>query len=295
MPVNDLSDISGLDAKQRTVLAQKLEITSCYELIMADRQRVVDAFGKRAYRPTLKDVAVWQDEARRAHAASVGTSVPEVTSSGWEQTATFVVAFEERRQSENTERRIVAEQTEIEPEASPHQRAQWPGWTCDDVCRWMLERVGVPAAPPPLVPAQATSTETGGDAETPAETALSKIDIERVTLVDSRGDIELAADSHSIPETRHLWYQPARLLVTLSATRTGTTPSAVLQLVQIGGRKHIVPGTLDDAARTAEITLNGLPDGDYLPTIVIRVPDGSSLPNVLKLPPVELLSPSGSR
>ena len=47
MPTDDLSGISGLDDRHRTVLDQKAGITSYYELIMADRQRIVDAFGRR--------------------------------------------------------------------------------------------------------------------------------------------------------------------------------------------------------------------------------------------------------
>src|SRR5512135_3218060 len=108
MPISDLSGISGLDEKRRAVLAQKLEITNCYELIMADRQRIVDAFGRRSYRPTLEDVAVWQDEARRIHASSMDASVSAIASSGWEPAATFVVAFEERGRGDAMERRVVA-------------------------------------------------------------------------------------------------------------------------------------------------------------------------------------------
>ena len=70
MPTDDLSGISGLDDRHRTVLDQKAGITSYYELIMADRQRIVDAFGRRAIRPTLDEVSAWQDEARRSRAAS---------------------------------------------------------------------------------------------------------------------------------------------------------------------------------------------------------------------------------
>ena len=42
MPADDLSGISGLDDRHRAVLAQKLGITTYYELIMADRQRIAE-------------------------------------------------------------------------------------------------------------------------------------------------------------------------------------------------------------------------------------------------------------
>ena len=50
------------------------------------------------------------------------------------------MAFKEHRQREELEGRIVAGQAEFEPEATPRRRSQWPGWTCDDACRWMLDK-----------------------------------------------------------------------------------------------------------------------------------------------------------
>ncbi|MGZ6780366.1 MAG: hypothetical protein ACXVGO_15400, partial [Mycobacterium sp.] len=296
MPINDLSGLSGLDDKRRAVLAQKLEITNCYDLIMADRQRIVDAFGRRANRPTLEDVAVWQDEARRLRAPSIQASVPVTAASGWEPTAMFVVAFEQRRQGNAMERRIVAEQTEIEPEASPQQRSQWPGWAYDDACRWMLERVGAPTAPTPPGPAQITSVPETGLIKTCGTGTRSKIEIERANLADSSGDIELVAGSRPVPQDRLIWTQPAQLAVTLGAP-TGPGTSVVLQLIQSGGRKQSIVGHLDDVGRVAKIQLSGLADGEYKPTIAAWTPEGSSLPRVVKLPTVEVVGsatgPSG--
>ena len=297
MPINDLSGISGLDDKRRAVLAQKAEITNCYELIMADRQRIVDAFGRRNYRPTLEDVAVWQDEARRMRAASMDASVSAMASSMWEPVAMFVVAFEERRRGDAMERQIVAEQTEIESGASPQPRSQWSGWACDDASRWMLERVGVPAASTPPDPAQITSVAEVGAAGTRAAGTRSKIDIERANLADSTGDIELVAGSRPVPQERLVWAQPAQLLVTLGGAPTGPGTSVVLQLVQDGGQKQSIVGHLDDVGRVAEIELSGLAGGEYKPAIAAWTPDGSSLPRVVKLPTVEVVGsatgPSG--
>jgi hypothetical protein len=296
MPINDLSCISGLDDRRRAVLAQKLEITNCYELIMADRQRIADAFGRRTIRPTLEEVAVWQDEARRMHASSIDASVSAIAASGWEPAATFVVAFEERGQADAMERRVVAEQTEIEPEASPQQRSQWSGWTCDDACRWMLERVGVLAASAPPGPAQITSVAEAVAAEARAAgtrprvnaaRTRSKIDIERANLADSRGDVELVAGSRPLPQDRLVWTQPARLFVALGGAPTGPGTSVVLQLAR-AGQKQSIAGHLDDVGRVAEIELSELSDGEYKPTIVAWTRDGSSLPRVVKLPIVEM-------
>jgi len=287
MPINDLSGISGLDDRRRAVLAEKLEITNCYELIMADRQHIVGAFGRRTIRPTLEVVAAWQDEARRIHASSIDASVPAIAASGWEPTATFVVAFEERGQGDAMERRVVAEQNEVEPEASPQQRSEWPGWTCDDICQWMLERVGVLAASAPAGPAQITSAAETGTAEARAAGTRSKVDIERANLADSLGYIELVAGSHPLPQDRLVWAQPARLFVALGGAPTGT--SVVLQLTRAGGQKQSIAGHLDDAGRVAEIGLSGLSDSEYKPAIVAWTRDGSALPRVVKLPTVEVV------
>ena len=298
MPVNDLSDVAGLDEKQRAVLSQKLDITICYELIMGDRQRIVDAFGRRTIRPTLEDVAVWQDEARRIYASSIDASVSTITSPGWEQAAAFVVAFEERRRGDATQRRIVAEQAEIEPEASSQQRSEWEGWECADACRWMRERVGGPAlpSPPQLIaalpsagePRTAGTADKAGPASPPATGTRSKLAIERVSLADSGDVIELIAGSRPLPQSRLVWTGQARLHVTLGGAPAGPRTSVVLQLVRLGGGKHNIAGRLDDLGRAAEFELSGLADGAYEPTFVASTPDGSALPCVVRLPAIEV-------
>lgn len=299
MPADDLSGISGLDDRRRDVLAQKLEISTCYELIMADRQRIVDVFGRRTIKPTLEEVSEWQDEARRIRAASIDASASATAASGWQSAATFVVAFEERGQGEAVERRIVAEQTEVEPEASPQQRSQWPGWACDDTCRWMLERVGEPAAEPPTPEPAAPAVPEAEASGTRAaiDIARTAIDIKRANLTDSSGSSELVAGSRPAPKSRLVWSQPARLLVTLGPGTTGPKTSVVLQLAQTGGPKQNIAGHLDETGQLAEVDLGGLADGEYVPTIVASTRDGSLLPRVVRLPAVEVVGsatgPSG--
>jgi len=309
MPADDLSGISGLDDRRRAVLADKLGITTRYELIMTDRPRIADAFGRRTIRPTLEDVAVWQDEARRMRAASIEAAVSDAAAAGWEPAATFVVAFEERRRGDALERRIVAEQNEVEPDASSQQRSEWPEWTCDDACRWMLESVAVPASadmPAPAqiaFPAEASAPETGaaetgasetgasetGAAAAPAAGIRPKLDVERVDLADSSGGAELVTGSSPVPGARLVWTQPARLLVTLGGGQAGSGASVVLQLVQAGGQKQNIAGHLDETGRVAEVELSGLADGEYTPTIVARTPDASFLPRIVKLPAVDVV------
>lgn len=323
MPADDLSGISGLDDRHRAVLAQKLGISTYYELIMADRQRIADAFGRRAIRPALEDVSAWQDEARRLRAASIGASVSALAAPGWQSAATFVVAFEERGQGAALERRIVAEQTEIEPEPSPQEQSQWAGWACGDACRWMLERVGARAAPalprPPRTvppaesgtaeayPGEAAPEEPRPEASTAeasaAETRAAKIpaagtpaalDIERADLADSRGSTELVAGSRPLPRDRLVWHQPAKLIVTLGSSPAGPRTSVVLQLAQPDGPKQNIAGHLDETGQKAEVELTGLAAGEYRPTIVASTRDGSFLPRVVRLSTVELAGPASA-
>ena len=223
-------------------------------------------------------------------AASIDASASATSASGWQSAATFVVAFEERGRGDALERRIVAELTEVEPEASPHQRSQWPGWACGDACQWMLERVAgpaVPAAPAVPGPVEAASppvkTVTG-----PARgaEALPAIEIERAHLADAVGSTELVAGSRPVPQDRLVWVQPARLFVTLGSGASGPGACVVLQLIQLGGRKQRIEGQLDDTGRVTEVEVSGLADGEYTPSIVAWTPDGSSLPRVVKLPTV---------
>jgi len=293
MPVDDLSSISGLDDRRRDVLA-KLEVSTYYELIMTDRQRIVDAFGRRVIRPTLEEVSAWQDEARRMRAASIDASVSATAPSGWQSAATFVVAFEERQQGEALDRRIVVEQTEVEPEASPQQRSQWPGWTCDVACRWMLERVGGPTSPDLPGPAQAALPTQAPPAqidagEVRAAGARATIDIERANLIDSSGSSELVAASRPAHQDRLVWSQPAQLIVKLGPGQSGPRTSVVLQLAQVSGPKQHIACHFDETGQVAEVDLSGLTDGEYMPTIVASARDGSFLPRIVKLPAVEVV------
>ena len=61
--------------------------------------------------------------------------------SAWQNAASFAVIFAQRRVDGEWERRIEAEQTEMEPALEPRQ---WPGWECGALCDWMLGQLGLP-------------------------------------------------------------------------------------------------------------------------------------------------------
>jgi len=83
-------------------------------------------------RPTLDQVSHWQGEAR-SRLGETGPDAPE-----WRTVASFVVVFSQRQVDGHRERRVEAEQTEVEPERDPQV---WFGWDCEPVCEWMRGQV----------------------------------------------------------------------------------------------------------------------------------------------------------
>ena len=231
MPADDLSGISGLDDRHRAVLAQKLGITTYYELIMADRQRIADAFGRRAIRPALEDVSAWQDEARRLRAASIGASVSALAAPGWQSAATFVVAFEERGQVRHWNGGSSPNRPRSNPSRRPRNSrnglagcvATPAGGCSSGLALGPLRPCPARRGPPPRqnpaprrptqgrlprksrarrrrAPAEASTAETRA-AKTPAAGTPAALDIERADLADSRGSTELVAGSARCPGT----------------------------------------------------------------------------------------------
>ena len=136
---------------------------------MTERKAIVDAFGRRKIRPNLETVAKWQDEARQALAESTSYSSDPV-GGGWDQVAVFVVAFEERQGQAGYERRVVAEQTEVEPDAGHEHRHVVNDWTSVAIHEWMITSVEASAPESDAAGELATTVEQTppiGGARTP--------------------------------------------------------------------------------------------------------------------------------
>jgi hypothetical protein len=140
MPIYGLAGLSEPDDKRHAMPTQKLEISACYELIMANCQRIVDAFG-RSNRP----------RSRGRSAAGRGAPHPRLVdgcfrlgeSRLWVRAGGNVCyGFRGMSRRDAVERRTVVAQTKIEPEDAPQSGRNCSGWTCDGACRWMLEQVG---------------------------------------------------------------------------------------------------------------------------------------------------------
>lgn len=295
MSSDDLVDLHEIDEKQRAVLAEKLSITTCYELIMADRRDVLRAFGRRKYKPTLEEIGDWQDAARRRYLETNTATASAIADPGWEQAGIFVVAFERRRVSGQLEQQLVAEQTEVEPDAAPHQRAQWNSWACGELCRWMLERAEEeqPASTPPTGPdadgdSDATDASPPDVVEDSAIAPVPQVVVVRASLEDASGDTMLVRAARPVGDPSGIWIRPVRLRIDLDPAAGSGVTKVVLQMARPGHRKEFVTGRVLDG-RTAEIDLSNVPAGAYEPTIVVSAPDGSARPSLVKLGMVEIV------
>ena len=275
MPIDDLSALAGVDERHRAVLGEKLGVMSCYELILADRQRIVEAFGRKSFKPTLEDVAAWQDEARRKRMAAAAAT-------DWEEVASFAVVFEQRPRGEGTEHRVLVEQTEVEPEASPQE---WPSWDCGNICGWMLDRLGLPAASSPDAahPAASGAVERVSTSTAPPRPSVS---IKRATLSDASGEVELVADGSVCADLRPDWVPPGRLMVALVHPAQGAGVEVALQLGRADNAPVGASGHIEAGKRSTELDLSGLDEGAYRATLAAWTVDGSCRPAFLKLPTV---------
>ncbi len=159
MVADDLSSIPDVQDKHRRVLAGELKITTFRALARADRRAIHRAMRNLRPRPTLEQIARWQDQARSR------LSEAAADQSDWHPAASFAVVFAQRRAGDGEwERRIEVERTEVEPE---RQGRTWPDWDCREICGWMREQLGLPGN------AEPAAGETDGE-EAAGEQALGE-------------------------------------------------------------------------------------------------------------------------
>ena len=135
MPGDEIDAIPGLEEKHRRALASKLGITSLQALADGDQRAIYNALASFRPRPTPELVEAWQDEARRRLSDAANGR------SAWHTAASFAVIFAQRQVDGRWERRLEAEQTEVEPAPEPQQ---WATWDCGPLCDWMLGQLGLP-------------------------------------------------------------------------------------------------------------------------------------------------------
>lgn len=142
MVADELSSIPDIQDKHRRVLAGELKITTFRALARADRRDIHRAMRNLRPRPTLEQIARWQDHARSRLSEAADQS-------DWHPAASFAVVFAQRQARDGEwERRIEVERTEVEPE---QERRTWPEWDCREICGWMRGQLGLADVPQPEV------------------------------------------------------------------------------------------------------------------------------------------------
>jgi len=226
VPGNDLSAVPGLQEAHRRALAGKLGITSLAALADADQRAIYTALGSLRPRPTLARIAAWQADARGR------LSDAAVEASEWHRAASFAVIFAQRQVADGWERRIEAEQTEVDPE--PLAR-EWPGWECAPLCDWMLSQLDRPEHEPAAETEPAAGDATAGDATAAARAAAggagaagaaapagrAELRIDRAVITDAQQTLDLVRGGDVVTPPATELTPPAQLSVTVTGGRSG--------------------------------------------------------------------------
>jgi hypothetical protein len=326
VPGDDLSSIPGLQDKHVRVLARQ-QVTDLRGLVHADQRVIYRAMQNLRPRPTLEQIARWQEEARSMLRQAV------TDPSDWHTAASFVLVFSQRQAGDTWERRIEAERTEVEPEQDPQV---WSGWDCEAVCGWMLgqldqadhseadpqptaeEAADAPAsfadapapsveepapsvdAPAPSVDAPAPSVDAPApSAEEPAGAAVSatakwpagraQLHIDRAAIIDAAGPADMVAADSVVANPPTKLVAPVRVVFTVSGARPGTRLQAVTRIICPDGLgwNPQDPVTVGDSGQ-AEFDLTAVPAGDHEMSLIAWAPDATARPVSLRLPKVTI-------
>lgn len=271
MPSDDLSSIPDLQDKHRRVLARELKVTNFRALVQADRRDIQQAMRNLRPRPTLEQIAQWQDHARsRLSQASTNRS-------DWRPAVSFAVVFAKRQVGDDWQHRIEVERTEVEPE---EERRIWPGWDCGEICRWMREQVPDEAQPEP------EAARPGESASAPAKAARErpKLRIDRITVIGLATSPEVvAADAAAATSVGPPG--PPRIEISVSGGRRGQEIHAAAQVLRERefGWKVQDPVVITGATGVAAFDLSRLPAGRYDLALAAWAPDGKAEPALEEL------------
>jgi len=233
---DELDSIPGLAENHRRVLASKAGITSLQALADADQRAVYTALASIRPRPSLARVAAWQNEAR----SRLGDAAND--RSAWQTAASFAVIFAQRQVDGRWERRLEAEQTEVEPAPEPRK---WANWDCGPLCDWMLGQLGLAAdeadeagvadraavtvEPAAVEPAAAEPAAVEPAAVEPAEHAAAgggaperaRLRIDSVTITDAAHDVDLINAGDLVTAQPGDLRSPIRMRFTVHGGRAG--------------------------------------------------------------------------
>jgi len=258
---DELDSIPGLAENHRRVLASKAGITSLHALADADQRDVYTALASIRPRPSLARIAAWQNEAR----SRLGDAAND--RSAWQTAASFAVIFAQRQVDGRWERRLEAEQTEVEPAPEPRK---WANWDCGPLCDWMrgqlgpavdeadvADRAGAAAEPAAVEPAEHAAA--GGGAPERA-----RLRIDSVTITDAADDVDLITDGHLVTAQPSDLHSPVRVRFTVHGGRAGQQLRAAVWFRRPDGPGWSPqdPVTVP-ASGQAEFDLSAVPPGGH--------------------------------
>jgi hypothetical protein len=315
---DELNSVPDIQDKHRRVLAGELKITTFRALARADRRDIHRAMRNLRPRPTLEQIARWQDHARSR------LSEAAADQSEWHPAASFAVVFVQRQGEDGEwERRIEVERTEVEPE---QEGRTWLEWDCREICGWMREQLGLPGTAEPA-PGQAGGEEEAGAAagEQPAAEqptarrrgakaarpgdpepvpvpaaqtrGRGELRIGSVTLIDPGSQLSrLGAatsgappvdviTSGAVPAPPAAPEGPLRVEITVGGARRGQEIHAVARVLPRGapGWNPQDPVVIKGAG-AASFDLSRLPEGRHEVALIAWAPDGSMTPAAVRLP-----------
>jgi hypothetical protein len=273
---DDLSSVPDLQDKHRRVLARELKITTFRALARADRRDIQRAMRNLRPRPTLEQIARWQDHARSS------LSEAATDRSDWHPAASFAVVFAQRQaEGGGWEHRIEVERTEVEPEQTGRS---WPEWDCREICGWMREQLGLADAEP--APVHSAETRERGE-----------LRIGRVMLIDPGSQLgRLGAaisgappvdvvTSGAAPAPPAAPEGPLRVEITVGGARRGQEIHAVARVLPRGAPGwNLQAPVVIKRAGAASFDLSRLPEGRHEVALIAWAPDGSAAPAAVRLP-----------
>ncbi len=281
MTADDLATLDSLRGKHRKVLAEELDVTTCRALVMAERGPIQAAMRRRKVtpRPTLEDIAVWQDEARAQLGAAPSPTGVAGATPDWERAASFAVVFDQREGAGGRERRLAVEQTEIEG-AAPER--VWPSWDCSELCAWMGAQIDVGGAAVAAAPRRTRGKRRGIPTEA--------VRVDGVWLVGPDGERAIPGTADAAGAALECT-RDTRLAVAVTAPQAGQVVSVIVMLCPPGQepRRLADPIEIERSGRP-EFDLASLAPGLYEGiTVYATVPLGGASFADYSLPPLERL------
>lgn len=285
MPVDDLSSIPDLRANHRRALKDKLGITGLRALADADQRAIHTAVQNVRPYASLARVAAWQDDARSRLAD------PAIDTSVWHTAASFAVIFAQRQVNGTWERRLEAEQTEVEPAPEPQQ---WADWDCGQLCDWMLAKAGQPGSPAiseaetvshTRSAATGTRSAATGTGSAATGTRRAELRIDSASITDASHELGLITSGKLIPKSPDELRPPVHLRLTVSGGRSGQQLRAAVWFRCRGGPGWSPQEPVDlPSSGQAEFDLSAVPSGGHSVRLLAWATDPGATMAAVTLP-----------